>query len=155
MAILAVLTSGFFLQGCASKLPTHAEMKEQLKDYQLPKNPDAGKAMVYVVRPSPLGALIRFNVFLDDKLAQSEMGYNRGSQYIYFNVTPGEHSIKSKAENWAEIEISPTEGEIVFIQQNPEMGLVMARNSLFQMQNIEGKYRVKNLKAGTIIKTDK
>ncbi|GAV19978.1 hypothetical protein MMIC_P0939 [Mariprofundus micogutta] len=150
-----LLLSGFFLQGCASKLPTHAEMKEQLKDYNLPKPAEQGKAIVYVVRPSSLGTLIRFNVFLDDEEASSEMGYTRGSQYIYFTVSPGPHTIKSKAENWAEIQINPADGELVFLQQNPEMGLIMARNSLFQVQNIEGKYRVKNLKPGTIIKTEK
>jgi hypothetical protein len=35
------------------------------------------------------------------------------------------------------------------------MGLVMARNDLFKLPQDEGKYRVKNLSLGTIIKVDK
>jgi len=152
---LIFVSSSIFLQGCVTKLPTHAEMKQQLKDYNLPKVAEQGKAIVYVVRPSGLGGLIRFNVFLDDKEPASEMGYTRSSQYIYFNVSPGPHTIKSKAENWAEIEVEAAEGDVIFLQQNPEMGIVMARNSLFQVQQIEGKYHVKNLNVGTIIKTEK
>jgi hypothetical protein len=33
---------------------------------------------------------IRFNVFVDDQEADSEMGYTIGNQYIYFNLTEGE-----------------------------------------------------------------
>lgn len=43
------------------------------------------------MRPSSLGGLIRFNAFLNDQEENSEMGYARGSQYIYFSVPPGDH----------------------------------------------------------------
>jgi hypothetical protein len=107
-----------------------------------------------VVRPSGLGGLIRFNVFVDNQEAASEMGYTRSSQYIYFNLEPGDHQILSKAENWAETNINVAAGDIIFIQQEPTMGILMARNSLFKLQDYEGKYHVKTLEVGTIIKTD-
>ena len=110
---------------------------------------------MYVVRPSGTGKLIRFNVFVDDQEAASEMGFTRGSQYIYFNVRPGEHKIYSKAENWAEAQISAKAGEIIFIQQEPSMGVIMARNSISRIEDLQGKYHVKKLEPGTIIKTDK
>jgi hypothetical protein len=146
--VLAVLT------GCAS-LPSPEVMKTETATFQLPKQPDAGKALVYVVRPQGPGGLIRFNVFVDDQEAASEMGYTRGSQYIYFHVTPGDHKIYSKAENWAEAQISAKAGEIIFIQQDPSMGIVMARNSISRIEELQGKYFVKKLELGTIIKTDK
>ena len=83
------------------------------------------------------------------------MGYTRGSQYIYFNVNPGKHQIMSKAENWDLIEVQAKEKEIIFIQQEASMGFVMARNKLSQLDEMEGKYRVKELEMGTIIKMDK
>ncbi len=142
------------LTGCAS-LPSPEAMKAETASFQLPKLPDAGKAIVYVVRPSGTGGLIRFNVFVDNQEAASEMGYTRGSQYIYFNVTPGEHKIYSKAENWAEAQVSARAGEVIFIQQEPSMGLVMARNNITKIEEVPGKYHVKTLEVGTIIKTDK
>jgi hypothetical protein len=140
--------------GCAS-LPSPEAMKAETATFQLPKLPDAGKAIVYVVRPSGLGGLVRFNVFVDDQEAPSEMGYTRASQYIYFQVTPGEHKIYSKAENWAELQLSAKAGDIFFIQQEPTMGFIMARNNLSKLEEVPGKYHVKTLTVGTLIKTEK
>lgn len=142
------------LAGCAS-LPSTETMKAETASYQLPKLPEPGKAIVYVVRPSSLGGLIRFNVFIDDQEAPSEMGYTRSSQYIYFNVTPGDHKIYSKAENWAEAAISVKDGDIVYIQQEPTIGVIMARNNIFKLEDYQGKYHVKTLRLGTILKTEK
>lgn len=138
------------LTGCAS-LPSPEKMAQEVSGYNLPKQSDAENSLIYVVRPSPLGSLIRFNVFLDDKEASSEMGWTRGSQYIYFFLNPGKHNIFSNAENWAEINIDIKAGETVFVKQNPEMGFIMARNSLEIIPELEGKYHVKNAKLGNII----
>lgn len=142
------------MAGCASPPSTDA-MKAAVADFQLPKLPDADSAMVYVVRPSGFGGLIRFNVFLDDQEANSEMGYTRSSQYIYFTVKPGDHKILSKAENWADVAISAKAGDVIFIQQEPAFGVVMARNNLFKLEDVPGKYHVKTLSLGTILKTSK
>jgi len=142
------------LTGCAS-LPSPEAMKAEVASFQLPKMPEAEKAMVYVVRPHRLGRIIRFNVFVDDQEAASEMGYTRGKQYIYFQVVPGDHKIYSKAENWAEVRISAKAGEIIFIEQDPSMGGFMARNDIAKIDEVPGKYHVKNLELGTLIKLDK
>jgi hypothetical protein len=151
---LLILCSFFSLVGCAS-IPTIEQMKKDTAGYQLPKLPEEGKAMVYVVRPNVLGGIIRFNVFLDDKKPESEMGYTRAKQYIYFNVSPGEHQILTKAENWAAANINVKPNDIVFLQQNPDMGIVMARNHIHQISDYEGKYHVKRLSLGTIKKLNK
>lgn len=142
------------LTGCAS-LPSPEAMKAETASYQLPKLPQAGKAIVYVVRPSGVGGPNRFNVFVDDQGAPSEMGYTKSAQYIYFQVTPGEHRIYSRAENWSDIQVSAKEGDIIYIQQEPSMGLVIARNNVFQLDDHLGKYHVKNLALGTIFKAEK
>jgi hypothetical protein len=131
------------LTGCAS-LPSPDAMKAEVANFQLPKLPEAGKAIVYVVRPSPMGGLVRFNVFLDDQEAQSEMGHTRASQYIYFNVTPGDHKVYSKAENWAESLVAVKAGDVIFIEQQLSMGIIMARNSLLRLEEIPGKYTSRN-----------
>jgi hypothetical protein len=152
--VAAIAVSAAVLGGCATG-PSPDEMKAAIAGFELPKLPEPGKAIVYVVRPSGLGGLIRFNVFLNDQEANSEMGYTRGSQYIYFNVPPGDHKIMSKAENWAETLVNVKAGDIIFIQQETSMGFIMARNSLSMLEEVPGKYHVKTLTVGTIIKTDK
>jgi hypothetical protein len=141
--------------GCAS-LPAPEMMQKEVDGYQLPKLPEKGKALVYVVRPGGWGAAVRFNVFVDDKEKTSEMGYNFSSQYIYFNLMPGRHKILSNAENWAEIEVEARAGDIIFIQQEVRFGVVISRNNLIKIEEqSQGKYRVKTLELGTIIRQDR
>jgi hypothetical protein len=142
------------MTGCAT-LPSPEVMRAETQSYSVPRLPEKDKAIVYVVRPSPLGTLVRFNVFLDDQEANSEMGFTRGTQYIYFSVNPGKHKIYSKAENWAETDVDAKSGDIIFIQQEPTIGVIMARNNLFKIDELQGKYNVKTLTPGTIIKSEK
>jgi hypothetical protein len=149
-AVLAVT----LLYGCASS-PSMEKMQAEVAQYSLPKAATADKGLVYVVRPSNSGMMVRFNVFLDDKEAESEMGYNRGNQYIYFYVTPGSHVISSKAENWAEMPVTVKAGEVVYLKQEVEIGVMMARNSLKRLNDVEGRYLVKDAALGTITKESK
>ncbi len=142
------------LSGCAS-MPSPDAMKEATASFQLPKLPESGKAMIYVVRPSDTGGLVRFNVFVDDQAAASEVGFTRGSQYIYFSVVPGNHKIFSKAENWADAEVSAKAGDVIYIKQDASMGFIMARNTISKIEDYEGKYHVKTLTLGTIEKAEK
>ena len=144
-----------FVTGCATKLPPRDQMKSETAAFQLPRMPSEEMAIVYVVRPSALGGLVRFNVFVDDQEEASEVGYTRAREYIYFEVKPGEHKVYSKAENWAENLISAKAGDIVFLQQRVYMGFLMARNDLNKIDETEGAYQVKNLTLGTLIKPSK
>jgi len=154
LGIMLIVLATFTAFGCAT-LPSTGVMKAETENYQLPQLPPEGKAIVYVVRPSQLGTIIRFNVFLDDQEDKSEMGYTRGAQYIYFTVVPGEHKVLSKAENWAELAFTGKAGDVLFIQQDPVMGIIMARNNIMRIDDLIGKYLVKTLSIGTIIKTEK
>lgn len=142
------------VSGCTT-LPSPEKMAAELEGYSLPKQNETSDSLIYVVRPSSVGTIVRFNVFLDDKDANSEMGYTRGSQYIYFFAEPGQHTIFSKAENWAEVIVEVKAGETIFLKQDASMGIVMARNNIGIIQDLEGKYYVKNSSLGTIIKERK
>jgi len=153
LKLLALLTFVGLFQGCAT-LPSTEQMKAEIAGYQLPKQPSSGKALVYVVRPSGIGGLIRFNVFVDSKEDNAEVGYTRGGQYIYFSVQPGTRKILSKAENWAEMSINVKAGEILYLQQEPAFGVVIARNNIFPIEQTQGIYYIKTLTSGTLIKPD-
>jgi hypothetical protein len=129
-------------------------MKAEIAGFQLPRQPSTGKALVYIVRPSAVGSLIRFNVFVDSQADEAEVGYTRGGQYIYFGVDPGTRKISSKAENWAEWTIKANAGEVIYLQQEPAFGIIMARNNMFPIDETQGKYYVKTLSVGTLIKPE-
>lgn len=154
LKILAVGCGLLVLSGCAS-VPSQKRMQDEIAGFQLPKLPEPDKAIVYVVRPSIIGTLIRFNIFVDDKKLESNIGYTKGREYIYFNLPPGSHRILSKAENWDTIDITAKAGDVIFLQQDPKMGLVLARNSIKLIDEYEGRYNVKRLSLGKIKKLDK
>jgi|LauGreDrversion4_1035100.scaffolds.fasta_scaffold69048_2 hypothetical protein len=151
--LFLVIVFTVFFQGCAS-LPSNEEMKVEITGYQLPRQPSTGKALVYIVRPSAVGGLIRFNVFVDSQADEAEVGYTRGGQYIYFGVDPGTRKILSKAENWAEWTIKANAGEVIYLQQEPAIGVIMARNNMFPIDETQGKYYVKTLSVGTLKKPE-
>ena len=140
--------------GCAADLPKPylqepGEMKNQVAGYQLPKLPEKGKAIIYIVRPSPWGVQHAYHLFLNSKEPDAEMGSTMPKQYVYFDIIPGEHKIFSKAENWAEIDVAAKEGDVIFIQQEPALGVIKTKNKLLILQDDEGKYYVKSLTKGT------
>jgi len=151
--LLFILAISSLLVNCAT-LPTRDKMQEQIAGFELPVKPDKNKALIYVVRPSSVGALIAFNVFLDNTEDAAEMGFNRGSGYIYFYVKPGMHKLFSKAENTAEIEMNTAANVVYYIRQDVHMGLIMARNELVSIDEVEGKYHIKNTTVGNIIRTE-
>ncbi|HUN53745.1 MAG TPA: hypothetical protein VMU29_01180 [Smithella sp.] len=128
---------------CAS-MPQPEEMRAQAAGYQLPKLPDEGKAMVYVVRPSTKFGFAILHVYIDNREPASEIGNTKGCRYINFNITPGVHTIFSEGENWSEVQVSAKAGDIIFLMQEPAMPILHgARNKLVSLQDYEGKYYVK------------
>ena len=148
--LLLALLVLVLITGCAAKAPSTASMQAELEGYVLPQVPAENEGLVYVVRPEMLGTLVRFNVFLNDQEPESEVGYTRGSQHIYFPVSPGRHTVYSKAENWASVDIDVAPGETVFLRQHANMGVIMARNSLSLLGELEGAYFVKETRLGTL-----
>ena len=134
------------IAGCAVSLPPTEKLKSETATFQLPRLPQTGQAVVYVVRPSALGKTVRISVRVGD----TKVGSTKGNQYIYFDLPSGEHIISSKAENTSKINISAKDGEIIFLQQEISFGALFARNTLKRIEELEGKYYVKKLKLGKI-----
>ena len=145
---LSLLLGLFLLTGCPSPKPD--AMKRDVHNFTLPKLPKKGHAIVYIVRPANLGAIIKFNVFVDNKEKESEVGYTKGNEYIYFYLSEGNHQILSKAKNWAKLDLAVKENEVIFIEQKPSTGFPLPSNTLVKIVDYEGKYQVKHLKLGTI-----
>ena len=82
-----------------------------------------GKAVIYIVRPSSLGTLAGFKVFVDT----TYIGINNGNDFVYAFVDPGKHTVKSKGENEKTLEVTCEDGKSYYIEQLVQMGLVSAR----------------------------
>ena len=95
----------------------------------------AGKALVYVVRPTSMGYAIKSFFMVDDAIA----GINRGSSYFFVQVDPGQHVFWSKSENADALELEVQAGKIYYIQQHVQVGGFRARTKLEVLDEVEGK----------------
>lgn len=147
---VAVLT--LTLSGCTSVQPTPAQMLAETAGFQLPHQPGAGKAVVYVVFEEEYAKQqVGFDVFLDGQQPAAAVGRNRGGEYFYFELTPGDHVIYSKGEKWAELPLSVKSGDIVYVQQELHIGMLEPRVSLQRLDEVAGKYYVSKLKPGLAV----
>ncbi|MBU1214043.1 MAG: DUF2846 domain-containing protein, partial [Gammaproteobacteria bacterium] len=144
--VLAVL-----LAGCASSLPPPDVMRAETANYQLPRSPAEGKALVYVVFDEDDYDMAWFDVFLDGQQTVARVGRNHGGQYFFFEMTPGEHTLYSKGEKWAELSVSAGAGEVIFVRQELEFGMLAAKVNLSRLDEVVGKYHVSKLKPGVAV----
>ena len=139
------------LTGCGSvTVPPSNVMKTDLQGFTLLLTPDENQAVLYVVRPSSGAPVVSFDVYIDSQEKSDMIGHNDTKEYIYTVLPPGHHTIYSKAENWAKIEIEAKPNQTVFLEQIPKIGILFARNELKQLDELEGTYHVKHLELGTL-----
>ena len=100
--------------------------------------PVDGKAIVYIVRPSSLGSLIKMGVDCDGQ----RIGSTKSKQYLYTIVNPGSHTFSSKAENRSTLNVTLNSGGIYYIEQQVKMGIAIARNKLQLLSDAEGKNKL-------------
>jgi len=152
ISLLLFACAIILISGCATTI-TREQMIQETADFQrpLPNNYSSDQGILYIVRPSPEGSFVRFNVFADDPTEVTrEAGYTRGSQHIYLQLPAGNHRIYSKAENTADLPLTIEANKAYYIQQVPTMGLFLARNELVELDSVEGKYFLKKTTIGTL-----
>jgi len=98
-----------------------------------PAPPD--KAMVYVIRPTMMGNKIQTKLAVDG----TWIGVNRGNNYFFFTLDPGEHYLCSKSENSSLLLLKVEAGKTYYLQQKIKMGFMKARNKLVLIDEAEGK----------------
>ena len=99
-------------------------------------------AKIYVLRPSVFGSAIKMKVFCNDDL----IGKTGPKSYLCWEVKEGKHTIKSTSENEEIIKINAKAGKIYYIKQVPQMGFVMAKVSLENLDEKEGQAVLRKLK---------
>jgi hypothetical protein len=112
----------------------HQSVKTEKEQQTLPQQP-ADKALIYVIRPTHLGALIQTKLAVDTKW----VGINRADNYFYFTLEPGTHYFCSQAENHSLLSLVVEAGKTYYLQQKIRMGLMKAQNDLQVLDAEEGK----------------
>lgn len=87
--------------------------------------PPEGKAIVYIIRPFGM-KVFRFDVYIDEKY----IGATGVPTYIFSIVSPGEHTIKSVAENDSYLPLVVKPDTIYYVRQNELPGGWKPRNEL-------------------------
>ncbi len=107
--------------------------------------PAEGKAMVYVIRPTMMGNKVQTKLAVDGEWK----GVNRGNNYFFFEVAPGEHNFCSRAENHVMLTLTLEPGKTYFLQQHIEMGLLKARTSMEVVPEDKGREKLAKLNLAT------
>lgn len=119
------------LVGCATVNMGDAKQDAAAKTFVAPKD----KAAVYVYRNETMGAAVKMDVELDGK----PLGQTAANTYLYKEVTPGKHTITSKAENTDTLEIDAKPGMLYYIWQEVKMGFGSARSKVQLVGEAVGK----------------
>lgn len=100
--------------------------------------PTADKAIIYVLQPVLMGNKIQTKLAVDGVWK----GVNRGDNYFFFTLDPGEHYFCSKSENDSLLTLKVEAGKTYYLQQHVRMGVMKARNKLDTMTEAEGEKKL-------------
>lgn len=67
------------------------------------------------------------------------VGVNRGNNYFFLTLEPGEHYFCSQAENKSVLALSVEAGKTYYLQQKVRFGWMKPRNKLVLLSEEEGK----------------
>ena len=126
-ALLLVVT----LIGCASVPMGDAKQDAALKTFAVPK----GKSGIYIYRNESIGGAVTMDV----AIGGNPVGQTGAKTFLYKEVTPGKHTITSKAENTDTLTVDTRPGRATFVWQEVKMGFVAARTKLHLVDEATGK----------------
>jgi hypothetical protein len=100
--------------------------------------PESGKALLYVLRPTMYGNKIQSKLGIDGQW----VGLNRGRNYFFVQLDPGEHYLCSKSENRSTMALTVEAGKTYFVEQKVRMGFMKARTKLATMTDEKGREKL-------------
>ena len=123
-----------FIVGCSAVGRMPLEVDNMVREMR----PPDGKALVYILRPTSFGGIVRMEVTSNGNY----IGATGGGRYIYAILEPGNNTFISKAENKSELKIVLEAGKIYYFEQKLKMGILMARNELIRLDDAEGREKL-------------
>lgn len=146
--LISVFSLVFLLSGCASttqyvKAPSDNSTGKNMNNESV--------AQIYVLRPSSYGSAITYKIYQGETFI-GELGPNSYLTWVV-DLSEGEVSIISKAENYDMLKLVPKAGSTYYIKQKVKMGWITARTKLEWMNEKEALDVLKKLKKPKSIKT--
>lgn len=138
LAVLVLLLAASLLTGCASVPMATPEHDAQAKSFAV----QPGKSNIYLYRNESMGAVAKMDVVLDDK----PVGQTVAKSYMKLEVSPGQHTVISKAENDDVLNINTEAGKNYFVWQEVKMGMFSPRSLLHLNDEQTGKAGVMECK---------
>jgi hypothetical protein len=92
-------------------------------------------ALVYVIRSTMYGNKVQTKLAVDGEWK----GVNRGNNYFFFPLEPGEHYFCSKAENRSILVLTVEAGKTYYLGQRIYMGFMKARNDLLVLDEAKAQ----------------
>ena len=136
--ILTVFVILGTLVGCASVPMGSPDEDMKLKMFEKPSD----TAGVYIYRNESMGGGVKMDVELDGRA----IGQTAAKTYLYKEVSAGQHTVTSKAENDNTLTFEAIAGKLHYIWQEVKMGLLYARSELKLVSEEEGQEGVKESK---------
>jgi hypothetical protein len=96
--------------------------------------PTSDTALIYVIRSTMMGNKVQTKLAVDGEWK----GVNRGNNYFFFTLEPGEHYFCSQAENRSILVLNVEAGKTYYLGQRIHIGAWKARNDLIAMEDAEG-----------------
>ena len=104
--------------------------------------PPEGKSLVFIIRDAAFGFAIKMDVFIDEQ----PIGHTWAKSYLQAVLAPGHHTILSKSENKATLDLDVQAGLTYYVQQQIKMGALYARSKLVLFDEEKGKKKLSKLK---------
>lgn len=125
------LLAALVLTGCASVPMASKSADAQAKLFE----PSTDKAVVYIYRNESMGAAIKMPLLIDGQAA----GDTASKTYLRKELAPGQHTIVSKSEVDATLNLDVKAGQTYFVWQEIKMGMFAARSALHEVDESKGK----------------
>jgi hypothetical protein len=132
LLVCTTFFGAWLFSGCATVPMASKEADATAKKF---KEPTEGSAGVYIYRNEVMGAAIRMNLFVDDKL----IGPTTAKTYHYVEIAPGNHTFKGSSENDSIIDVEAIANKLYYIWQEVKMGFMYARNKIQLVDEITGQ----------------
>lgn len=97
--------------------------------------PAADTALIYVIRSTMYGNKNQTKLAVDGEWK----GVNRGNNYFFFTLNPGEHYFCSWSENRSILVLTVEAGKTYYLAQTIHMGMWKARNDLVVIGDDDGQ----------------
>ncbi len=94
---------------------------------------------LYVYRPGSHGGAMELELLLDGR----PFGRTDGGDFLFAWVTPGTHTLASRADEDMQLTVTAKAGSLVFVRQEGEMGYWAFASKLTLVSEAEGKHAVR------------